>query len=47
MEQIKAQELKAKKEYATPRLNTHGDVAKLTEMFDWHPGQPGSNIVLR
>jgi hypothetical protein len=47
MEQIKAQELKTKKEYSAPRLSTHGDVAKLTEMFDWHPVQPGSNIVLK
>jgi len=43
----KAQAPKQKKEYVAPKLSTHGDVAKLTQVFQWPPIGPGSGIVLR
>lgn len=44
---LMAQEVKEKKQYVTPKLSTHGDVAKLTQHFTWPPISPGSEIVLR
>lgn len=45
--QVKVQDVKQKKAYTAPKLQTHGDVAKLTQSFNWPPIAPGSGIVLR
>ena len=42
----KTQAPKQKKEYVAPKFSTHGDVAKLTQTFQWPVG-PISGIVLR
>jgi hypothetical protein len=41
---IQVPAVKEKKQYVAPKLSTHGDVAKLTQMFTWPPTAPGSHI---